>query len=347
MRRLMAAVVMSAAASVAAVGASGAGRASDESGTSMKQSQTHAELGAVQWGRDFDKALKKSAQSGKPVLVLFDEVPGCHTCVSYGETALSHPLVVEAIEEEFVPVAVFNNVEGAEREVLKRYNEPAWNNPVVRIVDRGGKDVTERVDGEYSADGIVLAMADALRNTKRDVPGYLGLMAQEAKSRSDRSHKDTAVFSMYCFWEGEARLGAVEGVVGTRTGFVNGKEAVEVTFDPQVVKREALEATAKQMRCFIEGNAGGFRESEKDEKYQLRGTPLEALPMTAAQATKVNAAVYAGKDWKGYLSNRQLELLTKLEGVEEGKRRSAIGRDVQEAWDEAEQTAGNNNRRSE
>ena len=34
------------------------------------------EVGNVDWGRDFDAALKMSAESGKPVLVLFQEVPG-------------------------------------------------------------------------------------------------------------------------------------------------------------------------------------------------------------------------------------------------------------------------------
>ena len=34
------------------------------------------EVGHVNWGRDFEAALAMSAQSGKPVLVLFQEVPG-------------------------------------------------------------------------------------------------------------------------------------------------------------------------------------------------------------------------------------------------------------------------------
>ena len=34
------------------------------------------EVGDVNWGRDFDAALEMSAESGKPVLVLFQEVPG-------------------------------------------------------------------------------------------------------------------------------------------------------------------------------------------------------------------------------------------------------------------------------
>ena len=38
--------------------------------------QNPVEVGNVDWGRDFDAALKMSAESGKPVLVLFQEVPG-------------------------------------------------------------------------------------------------------------------------------------------------------------------------------------------------------------------------------------------------------------------------------
>lgn len=34
------------------------------------------EVGDVQWGRDFDAALKNSAATRKPVLILFQEVPG-------------------------------------------------------------------------------------------------------------------------------------------------------------------------------------------------------------------------------------------------------------------------------
>ena len=34
------------------------------------------ELGQVSWGRDLDDAKSKSAETGKPILVLFQEVPG-------------------------------------------------------------------------------------------------------------------------------------------------------------------------------------------------------------------------------------------------------------------------------
>jgi hypothetical protein len=38
------------------------------------------EVGHVHWNRDFDATLEKSSLSGKPVLVLSQEVPGCAGC---------------------------------------------------------------------------------------------------------------------------------------------------------------------------------------------------------------------------------------------------------------------------
>ncbi len=78
------------------------------------------ELGKIQWGRDLDHALLAAQTSGKPVFVLFQEVPGCQTCVSFGEQVLSHPLPVEAIETAFEPVFVYNNKSGKDAEILRR-----------------------------------------------------------------------------------------------------------------------------------------------------------------------------------------------------------------------------------
>ena len=34
------------------------------------------EVGAVTWGRDLDAAKKQSTETGKPILILFQEIPG-------------------------------------------------------------------------------------------------------------------------------------------------------------------------------------------------------------------------------------------------------------------------------
>ena len=51
------------------------------------------ELGAVQWPRGLPAALARSKASGKPVLALFDEVPGCSTVKGFGTGAVTHPLL--------------------------------------------------------------------------------------------------------------------------------------------------------------------------------------------------------------------------------------------------------------
>src|SRR5688572_26471260 len=120
----------------------------------LPMAATPKELGDVAWFRNFDQAAKVAESSDKPILILFDEVPGCQTCVHYGQSALSHPLLVEAAETEFVPLAIYNNVGGHDREILNRYDEPTWNNPVVRIVDARGRPLVSRLNGDYSKHGL-------------------------------------------------------------------------------------------------------------------------------------------------------------------------------------------------
>ena len=43
------------------------------------------ELGKVSWIRNYEEAKLKSRQTDKDIFVLFQEVPGCHTCTTYGK----------------------------------------------------------------------------------------------------------------------------------------------------------------------------------------------------------------------------------------------------------------------
>jgi Thioredoxin-like len=140
------------------------------------------ELGAVSWYRDYNTALILSQKEGKPVLILFQEVPGCMTCRNYGQNVLSHPLLVDAIEQLFIPLAIYNNKKGKDAEVLQRYGEPAWNNPVVRIVNAEGADLTERVSGNYSRKGLYQAMEAALLKSGKEIPAVMLLLKQEISS---------------------------------------------------------------------------------------------------------------------------------------------------------------------
>ena len=85
------------------------------------------ELGKVSWYRNYEEAVALAKKEDKSVLILFQEVPGCMTCRNYGQNVLSHPLMVDAIEHLFVPLAIYNNKKGKDDKVLKQFGEPAWN----------------------------------------------------------------------------------------------------------------------------------------------------------------------------------------------------------------------------
>jgi len=136
-------------------------------------------VGAVNWGRDLDKALRISHETGRPVFVLFQEVPGCGGCQEFGRTVLTNPQIVEAIEDEFLPVLVFNNRGGEDRELLDRYGEPAWNFQVVRFLNAEGRDIIPRKDHVWTVGELAIRMIDALKAANRQVPKYLQALAEE------------------------------------------------------------------------------------------------------------------------------------------------------------------------
>ena len=123
---------------------------------------TPVELGMVKWSRDLEAARNLSKTTDRPILMLFQEVPGCATCQNYGKGPLSHPLMVEAIETLFVPVLVYNNKSGTDETLIKQFEEPAWNSPVVRYLNADLKDVIARQDGIWSTEKTADRMVKAL-----------------------------------------------------------------------------------------------------------------------------------------------------------------------------------------
>lgn len=102
--------------------------------------------------------------------------------------------MVDAAVDAFVPACVFNNKKGKDERWLKAFKERAWNNPVVRIVSADHKDVVPGVKNNWTLAGITGAMVAALRQTKREIPAYLTLLAAEEGAR--KRGVETAVFGM-------------------------------------------------------------------------------------------------------------------------------------------------------
>ena len=312
------------------------------------------ELGKVNWIRDFDKGIAQAKKVEKPVFILFQEVPGCSTCQNYGKKVLSHPLIVDAIENLFVPVAIFNNKKGADAQVLKYYGEPSWNNPVVRIVNEQKKDIVKRVGSNYTSLGLVQAMVQALDAVNKQVPDYLSLLEKELLA--EHSGTVTTNLAMYCFWTGEKQIGKMDGVVATQPGFMGGREVVQVTYDPAVLEYEQLLENAKKNNCAshvyvaeeqeekqakkIVGTTNISKVStfrlDKDPKYYLSKTHYQYVPMTDLQAVKVNSLIGENRSPDAVLSPRQLVVAQYIKQHPKGKWKSAINKDIISAWEAIE-----------
>ncbi|MDZ4804010.1 MAG: VPGUxxT family thioredoxin-like (seleno)protein, type 2 [Candidatus Eisenbacteria bacterium] len=264
------------------------------------------ELGDVTWRRDWDVAAAESRRNGRPLLVLFQEIPGCATCVGFGDGALSNPRLVEVIETLFVPLAIHNNKPGADRVILERFREPAWNNPVVRFLDADGNDWIPRKDGVWSEGALSRRMLAALEKSGQPAPGWFRLVVEEI----DADDPQRLYLAMHCFWEGEARLGTLDGLLATRAGFIDGKEVVEVTYDAVRLPADRLITEARKRGVAGEswtGNQVPFREAPaSDQKRHLSGTRWESVAhLSPLQAARINSALASGAPAGPFLTPRQ------------------------------------------
>ncbi len=269
------------------------------------------ELGKVRWYRDYNTALSLAKKQGKSVLILFQEVPGCATCRNYGNNVLTHPLMVEAIENEFIPLAIYNNKGGKDKETLALYKEPSWNNPVVRIVNANGKNIVNRIAGNYSATALYKAMELALIKEKKRLPEYLKILGTELTSVKDRNIKET-YFKMYCFWTGEKHLGALNGVLSTEAGFMAGHEVVKVKYDASIIDKNTITTSVKKRDFTPIADNGKYRTATNDIQYYLQHTYYKFLPLTTLQKTKINSALGNRTSAEKYLSPKQLKWLKEL-----------------------------------
>lgn len=308
------------------------------------------EIGLVDWNRNYDQSIEIASKEKKPVLILFQEVPGCSTASGYGKNVLTHPLIIDAIETEFVPLAIYNNEGGHDKEILDSFNEPSWNNPVVRIITPEKKALSPRLSGDYTKFGLIKNINLALDNK---TPEYLKVLEQEFTAKN--SERETAIFAMHCFWTGEGRLGAINGVLSTEPGFMGGREVVKVEYNPKVISFEKLLNTAKKNRVASHvytnnnihkklarkiigensvSNIGTFR-ADNEPKYYMSKTPYRFIPMTPLQVSRVNSAIGFRQSPDKFLSERQIQLLNYIKSNPDKNWESQIeNKDFITAWNQ-------------
>lgn len=291
------------------------------------------ELGDVHWLRNYDEALATSEKQGLPVFILFQEVPGCHTCTTYGNKILQHPFIVELIETHFVPLAIYNNKGGEDRKVLQKYREPSWNNPVVRITNNKGDDLINRVAGDYSLLGLTRGIQQAMILSGQTTPAYLDIFLEELEGQGQ---EEEAFLSMYCFWTGEKEIAKIDGVLSTEAGFMHGREVVKVTYNSDKTNLNQIAKKAERVSCAdqvfanqkgkeVDKGVGKYRQ-DREVKYYLSKSSYRSIPMTPLQSAKVNSAIGQGQNALQYLSPRQIELMNHVSNE------NRIGEDFVSAW---------------
>ena len=247
---------------------------------------------------------------------------------------LAQPLIVEALEDNFVPVAIYNNVSGKDKEILNHFKEPAWNYQVMRFLDSDLKDVLPRKDKVWTINATASRIAKAIEKSGSDIPVYL----QNVLIPESNPNAKYAAFAMYCFWTGEARLGSLDGVLATEAGFYDGHEVVVVKYDEKKIKLLDLVAEAEKFECasgvYLPSKAQlsqvsdntklpnvklfdarhGYRKAPSgDQKKQLsKIAGLDKLNLTPMQWTKLNSSRVSGDRFEDWLSPRQTAKLQEL-----------------------------------
>jgi len=307
-------------------------------------SQTYSqqvELGSVDWLRDYDEALSQAGEKDKEVLILFQEVPGCATCRNYGSNVLSDPLMVDAIENYFVPLAIFNNKGGEDAKILKKYKEPTWNNPVVRLIDASGEPILKRLAGNYSSTGLIDYMIKSFPANGEVVPDFLIYLQAHLETKDQ--NLQTQDYSMYCFWSGEGHIGKAEGVVNTEPGFKNGKEIVRVTYDTSKISEKELTKHAAKAKC-SEMDANGKFRPDKDPQYYLKQSQYRYLALSPNQRTLINSMLNSGKDPSTILSPAQESYLAMIRANKITNPEMLYDQEFTLAWEKMETTIkGNRN----
>lgn len=160
----------------------------------------------------------------------------------------------------------------------------------------------------------------------------LGLAALAWTLSADEAHDadlETATFSMYCYWTGEATLGQVDGIVASRIGHWQGREIVQVDYDASKTDLDEMVRALKSHRSFYavvtdepEQRDEALAVVDRDEVTLLDGKPhfieskhslrvaqpkFYALDLTEAQAIALNTWAHFGGPLPDVLTDEQLE----------------------------------------
>ncbi len=287
--------------------------------------QQAPELGRVRWSRSLAEARATASRAVLPVALLFQSVPGSASDRQFAEDALSHPLLVEVLETEFVPAVAVKN-DPADAPLLERYGEEPTGGPVLRFLDAHGSDLVPRRADVVDAHGLARRLVEVIESLGRPVPGYLSLVVDETAP----GPVERAWIEVPDLVQGEVRIASIPGVVSTRAAVLAGRDTVEVAFRPAALTfRDLLEQAARaDAAAFVFASdeaqldvarrvlRGRARKVDPDtdarvheqQKPLLKRSHLRYLPLTPMQTMRINADLATNRDPARWLSPRQVRL---------------------------------------
>jgi hypothetical protein len=254
-----------------------------------------ASTGSINWSHDLSTAQHFSRDSGKPILWIRDDNSARKAITG----PLAHPIVVDAADTLFIPLVTAETTPGGAS---------------LCFVDASGRELAAGSSGSLTTAAVLKQMVAALQAAHRDVPAYLRLVSDEYNPVLPQ----TATFAVGCYWEGERQIGKLDGIVATRTGTVGEDEVVEVDFDASRVGYPDLLQQVGSMRCFRSAvTPGGAKLQPSDvQQFTLAQSPeYWYLPLTALQATKINAILSQRGDPDDLLSPTQRTMHLELRDI--------------------------------
>eukprot|EP00980_Cylindrotheca_fusiformis_P005595 scaffold1184_cov132-Cylindrotheca_fusiformis.AAC.16 len=277
-------------------------------------------------------------------------------------SALTHPLIVEAVETLFVTVntEVHLEVPGSPDCIT------------LEILNHRGKALLPCFGGNLLLKGndvlILEAMVKSLEKCSIPVPKYLQLLLQEEAGRTEvltsgkrRKLDRVAIFGVSNLHVVEAEFAEVGGVLDIQAGLYKGRQILQVTYASKVTSLDSLlrYALLKSyatsiyyqsqeefvvVRSICEQLRRSFHIVEKmedssliknivDGKSGLRKTPLRYVPMTGLQKIHANRLVLEGMFNKAthLLSPKQSEIMMRsLSNVNGGN--DSVDLSFADAW---------------
>ncbi len=285
-------------------------------------------LGRVRWLSDYNTALLKMAEENKPMLVYILGNTGNDVLSVRRNEILSHPLIVEAIESNFIPVAVSPAV-AAEHSILSLPGDTKTGT-AMSIVGTDGHPKSKNSDDAAWMKHLTGIMLDALQQEGMAAPVYLKLVNEEFNAAEKR---ESAVITLHCFWSGEVELGIEHGIVYTEPGYIGDKEALYLEFNGSAISYEDILKSSLDLNLIneafpmneqqstaahgimpdkkvVDTTADAFVPAPRKASYKryLSKSIYRFVPMTEKQAIMVNNALFLDEDPSEFLSPRQLQM---------------------------------------